>query len=86
MASLSTYIITHPTTKASENFKKVSDSIISNLQVAEDLLNGKIESSELLTNKVYTQAVFDATYGIHYESIAKANTDEIEERQLIKSS
>lgn len=84
LASLSTYIITHPTTKASENFKKVSDSIISNLQVAEDLLNGKIESSELLTNKVYTQAVFDATYGIHYESIAKANTDEIEERQLIR--
>lgn len=84
LASLSTYILTNPTTAASDNFKKVSDAIISNLQVSENLLTGKIELSERLMDAVHTQEVFNEIYGIHYETIIKGNTDVIEERQLIR--
>lgn len=62
LASLSTFIITHPTTPASKNFNKVSGRIIDNLLDAEQILMQGIPSEEK-TENVESQNIFDATFG-----------------------
>lgn len=60
LASLSTFIIHHPTTPASENFNQVADAIIHNLTICERLLDEEpLDAEELFPKK----DVFEQTYG-----------------------
>lgn len=62
LASLSTFIINHPTTPASKNFGLVTDRIIQNLLDAESLLDENIPS---YTNKETNDSadIFESTFG-----------------------
>ncbi|QAA82254.1 FUSC family protein [Aequorivita sp. H23M31] len=62
LASLSTFILNHPTTPASRNFNKVSGRIIENLLDAEHILIEGI-SSEEKTDDLEIENIFEATFG-----------------------
>ncbi|MCB0466626.1 MAG: FUSC family protein [Aequorivita sp.] len=62
LASLSTYILSNPTTPASRNFKKVTSKIIQNLSEAEGILKREI-SSEKISENVESENIFENTYG-----------------------
>lgn len=62
LASLSTYILNHPTTPASDNFNKVAARITENLRTAEGLLRNEI-SLETNNDTEEIENIFDATFG-----------------------
>ena len=62
LASLSTYILNHPTTPASKNFNKVSERIIENLLESETILTSGITTkAEIHSDQ--NENLFDATFG-----------------------
>ena len=65
LASLSTFIINHPTTPASKNFNMVTDRIIQNLLDAESILDEKISSLER-TEKDSSSDIFEKTFGTSF--------------------
>ena len=75
LASLSTFIVSHPTTPASEHFNKVTARIDENLLQAENVLNKNMPEQEIKTDDI-----FKATYG-NLLSISQ-NKDEEEEIDL----
>lgn len=62
LASLSTYILNHPTTPASYNFNKVAAKITENLKTAEGILMNEI-SLETDNETQEIENIFDATFG-----------------------
>ncbi|HLW31238.1 MAG TPA: hypothetical protein VKX40_03175, partial [Aequorivita sp.] len=62
LASLSTFIINHPTTPASKNFKLVTDRIVQNLLDAESLLDESI-SSNINIEANDSADIFESTFG-----------------------
>ncbi|SDW18823.1 FUSC family protein [Aequorivita viscosa] len=62
LASLSTYILNHPTTPASDNFNKVATRIIDNLQTAEAILEKQIPADSVIENQDI-ENIFDSTFG-----------------------
>lgn len=62
LASLSTFILNHPTTPASDNFNKVTKKITENLKEAEVILIKDIPKEERSENQE-TENIFDATFG-----------------------
>jgi len=62
LASLSTYILNHPTTPASDNFNKVATRIIDNLQTAEAILEKQIPADSVNENQDI-ENIFDSTFG-----------------------
>lgn len=62
LASLSTYILNHPTTPASDNFNKVAARITENLRTAEGILMNEI-SLETNNDTEEIENIFDATFG-----------------------
>ena len=62
LASLSTFILNHPTTPASENFNKVAGRITENLTEAETILIKEIPLEEDKEGEE-TENIFDATFG-----------------------
>ncbi len=62
LASLSTYILNHPTTPASDNFNKVATRIIDNLQTAEAILEKQIPADTVIVNQDI-ENIFDSTFG-----------------------
>ncbi len=62
LASLSTYILNHPTTPASDNFNKVATRIIDNLQTAEAILEKQIPADSINENQDI-ENIFDSTFG-----------------------
>ena len=62
LASLSTYILSNPTTPASKNFNKVSEKIVQNLSDAEAILKEEITSEN--EGEMYeSEDIFDAAFG-----------------------
>lgn len=91
LASLSTYILNHPTTPASANFNKVSERIIENLLEAETILTtGIVNSEEKDSNEI--ENVFDSTFGsdmiLSLEDIATNQAEgfhlKVEEAHLVR--
>ena len=62
LASLSTFIINHPTTPASKSFNLVTDRIIQNLLDAESLLDENI-STNIIEGTNDSIDIFESTYG-----------------------
>lgn len=60
MASLSTYIMNHPTTPASENFNTVTKRILSNLETTKKQLNQDLQSN-VQVNEV--ENIYNSTFG-----------------------
>ena len=90
LASLSTYILSNPTTPASKNFNKVSEKIVRNLSDAEAVLKEEIISEN--DGEIYeSEDVFDATFGknISFSEEEKSSKSEgfhskIEEAHLVR--
>lgn len=62
LASLSTFILNHPTTPASDNFNKVAHKITENLKEAEAILLKEIPEEDNIENRE-SENIFDATFG-----------------------
>lgn len=62
LASLSTFILNHPTTPASDNFNKVTKKITENLKESEVILIKDIPKEERSENQE-TENIFEATFG-----------------------
>ncbi len=86
LASLSTYIISHPTTPASENFNRVGERIMANLSTAEAILKSADKNSGYEDG--LGEDIFQATYGkaLIISRAEKSETEqlELEEAHLIR--
>ncbi len=90
LASLSTYIINHPTTPASDNFNRVMERITQNLSDAETIL--KDASLEMENGDPSEEDIFDATFGQNLSFSTQGQTPsemkdfhiEMEEAHLIR--
>ncbi len=76
LASLSIYILNHPTTPASSNFNKVAGRITENLLSAEAILMKEI-TSEMNDEVPETENIFDATFG-RYLDLAEDYKSEVQ--------
>lgn len=83
LASLSTYILNHPTTPASDNFNKVAARITQNLQTAEAILEKQISEDGNNDNEDI-ENIFDATFGRYLYLSEEEKTQPQSEDFLLK--
>lgn len=83
LASLSTYILNHPTTPASDNFNKVAARITENLQTAEAILEKQIPE-DANNDKQDIENIFDATFGRYLYLSEEEKTQPQSEDFLLK--
>lgn len=90
LASLSTYILSNPTTPASKDFNKVSKKIIHNLSDAEAILKEEIASKNE-NETLASEDIFEATFGKNINlsegektSRTKGFHSKIEEAHLVR--